>query len=88
MYCLWPLPHLLLVSTTLVVFMCTTLVLFMCTTLVVFVCTTLVVFMCRTIVLVCTIRIYVETVPGGEENPWTTASHWRLEQIFPGSFHI
>ena len=41
MYCLWPLPHLLLVCTTLVLFVCTTLVLFMCTTLVLFVCTNL-----------------------------------------------
>ena len=43
-YCLWPLPHLQLVCTTLVLFMHTTLILFMCTTLVLFVCTTLVVF--------------------------------------------
>ena len=42
MYCLWPLPHLLLVCTTLVIFVCTTLVLFMCTTLVLFMCTSLV----------------------------------------------
>ena len=38
-YCLWPLPRLILVRTTLVLFMCTTLVLFVCTTLVVFVYT-------------------------------------------------
>ena len=52
-YCLWPLPHLLFMCTTLVLFMCTTLVLFMCTTLVLFMCTTLVLFVCLTIVLVC-----------------------------------
>ena len=46
-YCLWPLPHLLLVCTL------TTLVLFMCTTLVLFMCTTLELFVCLTIVLVC-----------------------------------
>ena len=51
MYCLWPLPHLLFVCTTLVLFVCTTLVLFMCTTLVLFMCTTLVLFMCTTLVL-------------------------------------
>ena len=39
-YCLWPLPHLLFVCTTLVLFVCTTLVLFMCTNLVLFVCNT------------------------------------------------
>ena len=54
-YCLWPLPHLLFVCTTLELFVCTTLVLFMCTTLVLFICTTLVLFVCTTLVLfVCT----------------------------------
>ena len=146
-YCLWPLPHLLFVCTTLVQFVCNTLVLFMCTTLVQFMCTTLVLFLCTTLVLfLCTtlvlflcstlvlfvcstlvpflcstlvlfvcstsvlfvcstlIRVLYNSVSvyyfyyytlklylpptGGKESPWTTASHWRLEQIFSQcSFH-
>ena len=94
-YCLWPLPHLLLVCTTLVLFVCTTLVLLVCTTLVLFVCTTLVLFMrttlvlfvcttlvlfvCPTIVLVC-IVLYSHT--------WESQKAFVYNFFVFGSFHI
>ena len=84
-YCLWPLPHLLLVCTTLVLFVCTTLVLFMCTTLVLFVCTTLVLFVCTTLVLfVCPTIVLVCIVLYGR----TWESQKAVVYKFFGSFHI
>ena len=49
-------------------------------------CQTIVLFVCHTIVLVCTIslKLYLPH-HGGEESPWTTASHWRLE-LFSAPF--
>ena len=71
---------LLFVCTTLVLFMCTTLVVFVCTTLVVFMCTTLVVLLYTTLVLFMCSTLVLFSVHlrkrGGEDSPWTTASHW------------
>ena len=71
-YCLWPLPHLL--------FMCTTLVLFMCTTLIHVSYNSVSVYYFYYYML----KLYLPP-PGGEESCWTTASHWRPE--FSHFFH-